>query len=96
MTRSLAFQVRLIPGPEHTFTDASEASIYTQDISRALRVSALLKTGTVGVNKNFSPEVETPFGGVKASGSGRESGKAGLMEYLEPKTIHIRFVLSII
>ncbi|CAI7655796.1 unnamed protein product [Penicillium crustosum] len=67
----------------------SEASIYTQDISRALRVSGLLKTGTVGINKNFSPEVETPFGGVKASGSGRESGKAGLMEYLEPKTIHI-------
>ncbi|GLA43437.1 hypothetical protein AnigIFM63309_001363 [Aspergillus niger] len=66
------------------------ACIYTSDITRALRVSALLEAGTVGINKNFGPSVETPFGGVKTSGVGRESGKMGLMEYLESKTIHIR------
>ncbi|KMK55475.1 aldehyde dehydrogenase, putative [Aspergillus fumigatus Z5] len=44
--------------------DRPKASIYTEDLSRALRVSARLRTGTVGINKSVSPEVETPFGGV--------------------------------
>lgn len=48
-----------------TYTHVFEASIYTQDISIAPYISALLKTGTVGVNKSFSPALETPFGGVK-------------------------------
>ncbi|KAL1637160.1 hypothetical protein SLS56_000818 [Neofusicoccum ribis] len=66
------------------------ATLYTQSISRALRVSAQLETGTVGVNSSFSPNPQTPFGGVKQSGQGRELGYQGLLAYLDTKTIHIK------
>ena len=48
-----------------------------------------IEAGTVGVNSAFSTSPQTPFGGWKQSGFGRESGEEGLMEYLQPKTIHI-------
>jgi acyl-CoA reductase-like NAD-dependent aldehyde dehydrogenase len=38
------------------------------------------------------PDLNTPFGGIKASGQGRELGKYGLMEYTEPKAVHIKYV----
>ncbi|KKY26083.1 putative aldehyde dehydrogenase [Diplodia seriata] len=65
------------------------ATLYTNSISRALRVSGLLEAGTVGVNTSFMPSPTTPFGGVKQSGSGRELGLQGLLAYLDTKTIHI-------
>ncbi|KPM42902.1 Aldehyde dehydrogenase, cytosolic 1 [Neonectria ditissima] len=66
------------------------ACIYTSDVSRALRVSAALETGGVSVNSPFLPELNTPFGGVKQSGQGRELGAHGLYSYLEPQSVHIR------
>ncbi|KAL2821401.1 aldehyde dehydrogenase domain-containing protein [Aspergillus cavernicola] len=66
------------------------ASIYTSNLDRALRVSSALECGGVAVNSPFMPELNTPFGGVKASGQGRELGKHGLLEYTEPKSIHIK------
>ncbi|KAL1631477.1 hypothetical protein SLS54_000238 [Diplodia seriata] len=66
------------------------ATLYTNSISRALRVSGLLEAGTVGVNTSFMPSPTTPFGGVKQSGSGRELGLQGLLAYLDTKTIHIK------
>ncbi|KAL1651262.1 hypothetical protein SLS58_000601 [Diplodia intermedia] len=66
------------------------ATLYTNSISRALRVSGLLEAGTVGVNTSFTPSPTTPFGGVKQSGSGRELGLQGLLAYLDTKTIHIK------
>jgi aldehyde dehydrogenase (NAD+) len=67
------------------------AYIHTTDVTRALRVSAKLEAGTVYVNSNFGITVNTPFGGFKESGNGsRESGKAGLMSYLEAKTVLIK------
>lgn len=58
-------------------------------MSRALRVASKLKVGTVGINASYFPTPEVPFGGYKASGYGRECGKAGLLAYLQEKAIKI-------
>ncbi|KIW20125.1 hypothetical protein PV08_00700 [Exophiala spinifera] len=64
--------------------------IYTKSLNRGLRVSSALETGGVSINFPFIPETQTPFGGMKQSGSGRELGEEGLKAYLEPKTINIQ------
>jgi len=71
-------------------TSRATAQIYSKDITRVLRVSAALETGNVGVNTFHNPNVFAPFGGTKQSGIGREAGKAGLMAWLESKTISIK------
>jgi succinate-semialdehyde dehydrogenase/glutarate-semialdehyde dehydrogenase len=63
------------------------AYIYTEGLDRALRVSNALEAGMVGVNRGIISDVAAPFGGVKESGVGRESGSEGIEEYLEPKYI---------
>ncbi|KAH7051151.1 aldehyde dehydrogenase [Macrophomina phaseolina] len=65
------------------------ATVYTNDLNRALRISSKLESGGVSVNSPYLPELNTAFGGSKQSGSGRELGKYGLYEYLEPKSVHI-------
>ena len=65
------------------------ATVYTSDIARALRVASALEAGTVGINSAFNTSPQTPFGGFKQSGYGRESGVEGIKHYLQPKTIHI-------
>jgi len=60
---------------------------YTNDISRAYRVSEKLEYGMVGVNDHAPFSVQVPFGGVKESGIGREGGKYGLDDYLETKLV---------
>ena len=65
------------------------STIYTSDIARALRVAGQIEAGTVGINSAFSTSPQTPFGGFKQSGYGRESGVEGIKNYLQPKTIHI-------
>lgn len=62
---------------------------YTNDISRAFRVSERLETGMVGLNTGAISMEVAPFGGVKQSGLGREGGREGIEEYLETKTFHI-------
>jgi aldehyde dehydrogenase (NAD+) len=63
------------------------ASIYTSDVTRAMRVSALLEAGTVTINAPYGLTLTPPFGGMKQSGYGRESGKYGLYEWLQPKAV---------
>ena len=63
------------------------AYIYTKDLTRAFEVSERLEYGIVGVNDGVPSTPHTPFGGVKASGIGREGGKWGIEEYLEVKYI---------
>lgn len=53
-----------------------------------------IEAGTVGINSAFNTAIQTPFGGFKQSGIGRESGKEALNEYVQPKTIHINMNLK--
>ena len=59
--------------------------IYTRDISRAMRVFEKLRFGIVGINDINPTAAAAPFGGMKASGLGREGGREGIAEYLETK-----------
>ncbi len=64
--------------------------VYTQDLSRALTVCEQLETGMVGLNQGVISNPSAPFGGVKASGFGREGGAEGIEEYLETKYVGIK------
>jgi succinate-semialdehyde dehydrogenase / glutarate-semialdehyde dehydrogenase len=63
------------------------AYLYTRDIKRAFRVIEKLETGMVGLNQGMVSNAAAPFGGVKASGFGREGGPEGINEYLEIKYV---------
>ncbi|KAM6510442.1 hypothetical protein FSOLCH5_010882 [Fusarium solani] len=65
------------------------SGVFTRDISRALRFSSSLETGVVGVNCVSLQNMQTPFGGKKQSGIGREFGEYALRLYTEPKTVLI-------
>ncbi len=65
------------------------AYLWTRDLSRAFRVSEALDFGIVGVNDGAPSAPQAPFGGVKASGLGREGGKWGIEEFLDLKYISI-------
>lgn len=62
------------------------AYVHTRDIATAIAVSEQLDYGMVAVNDWYVATPEAPFGGMKQSGLGRESGSEGILEYLEPKT----------
>jgi succinate-semialdehyde dehydrogenase/glutarate-semialdehyde dehydrogenase len=63
------------------------AYVYTSDIKRAFRVVEKLETGMVGLNQGLVSNPAAPFGGVKASGFGREGGPEGIDEYLAIKYV---------
>jgi len=63
------------------------AMVFTENLSRAHRVSANLKAGTVWVNCFFIRDLRAPFGGVGASGIGREGGNFSREFFTEPKAI---------
>ncbi len=75
------------------YANASEAGlaayIYSKDEGRAWRMAEALETGMVGVNCTALSNATSPFGGVKASGLGREGARQGLDEYLDYKTLTI-------
>ena len=60
---------------------------YTRDIGRVWRMSESLEYGMVGINEGIISNEMAPFGGVKASGSGREGSKYGIDDYLDIKYI---------
>lgn len=66
------------------------SSIWTENLSRAHRVSPKLEVGLVWVNTWFLRDLRAPFGGVKLSGIGREGGKHSLAFYSEPSNICIK------
>ncbi|QLC73663.1 NAD-dependent succinate-semialdehyde dehydrogenase [Pseudomonas sp. LPB0260] len=61
------------------------AYCYTRDLGRAWRMSEALEYGMVGINEGLISTEVAPFGGVKASGLGREGSKYGIEDYLEIK-----------
>ena len=65
------------------------AYTYTRDLRRALAVAEGLETGLVGLNAGVISNPAAPFGGIKASGFGREGGREGIEEYLEVKYVGI-------
>lgn len=66
------------------------AGIWTRDVSRAHRVAAQMECGQVYVNEYFSGGVETPFGGFKSSGIGREKGFEALRSYSQLRVVTIK------
>ena len=90
--------------PIYTFSDEQEgidmandtefglvAYAFTRDHARVVRVYEGLQTGMVGINQGVVSNPAAPFGGVKASGFGREGGAEGIEEYLETKYVGLAF-----
>lgn len=65
------------------------AYIQTKNLNRALRLSTELCAGTVCINGAMQIQPESPFGGERLSGHGREGGREGLEEFLRTKTVSI-------
>lgn len=63
--------------------------VFSRDIKQALNVAQEIEAGSVYVNEWFGGSVETPFGGMKKSGIGREKGLEALDSYLQTKNISI-------
>ena len=65
------------------------AGVFTRDLARAHRVVARLEAGTTWINAYNLTPVEAPFGGVKASGLGRENGRAALEHWSRVKSVYV-------
>lgn len=101
-TRALTEEVFGPVAPIVTFSNEDEAItlanatdyglvsyLYTTGLNRAIRVSEALECGMVGLNTGLVSNPAAPFGGVKASGFGREGGSEGINEYLEVKYVAV-------
>ncbi|RRR16912.1 NAD-dependent phenylacetaldehyde dehydrogenase, partial [Enterobacter hormaechei] len=67
------------------------ASIWTNDLSKALGLIPKIEAGTLWVNMHTFLDPSVPFGGVKASGIGREFSDAFIEDYTELKSVMIRY-----
>ena len=66
------------------------AGVWSRDSAKVWRIARAVRSGTVWINTYKEGSISTPFGGVKASGIGREKGVAGLRAYSQPKGIFWR------
>ncbi len=67
------------------------ATLWTTDLNRTMRISKGIESGIVWVNTWLNRDLRTPFGGMKASGVGREGGFEALKFFTEQKNICIRY-----
>lgn len=67
------------------------ATVWTNDLNRTMRLSNQLQAGIVWVNTWMMRDLRTPFGGVKASGVGREGGFEALRFFTEAKNVCIQY-----
>ena len=63
------------------------ASIWTQDLDKAERLSKIVQSGIVSVNNVVASDPRVPFGGVKQSGFGRELSRYGMLEFVNIKSV---------
>ncbi|MFU8823629.1 betaine-aldehyde dehydrogenase [Yoonia sp.] len=66
------------------------AGVFTADLTRAHRMAAGFQAGTCYINTYNDAPVESPFGGNKLSGVGRENSKAGIEHYSQIKSVYVR------
>lgn len=66
------------------------AGVWSRDVHTCLNFARRVRAGTVWTNTWMDGFSELPFGGFKESGQGRELGRYGIEEYLEPKTVQMR------
>ena len=71
-------------------TPHAPSGVVTKSLDSAIKLANSLRAGTVYVNSYDVFDSNTPFGGYKDSGVGRELGEAGLKNYLEEKTVIIK------
>lgn len=67
---------------------ALAAGIWSREFKRAWRLGRQLQAGTVWINTYKQFSVSTPFGGWRDSGLGREKGRAGILQYMEQKSLY--------
>lgn len=67
------------------------SSIWTNDLKRAHRVAEEIEAGIVWINSWLVRDLRTPFGGVKASGVGREGGWEAMRFFTEPKNVFVKY-----
>ncbi|MFN5910528.1 MAG: aldehyde dehydrogenase [Bacteroidota bacterium] len=67
------------------------ATLWTNDLQRAHRMADHLHSGIVWINSWLVRDLRTPFGGVKASGVGREGGWEALRFFTEPKNVFVKY-----
>ena len=66
-------------------------TVWTENLKRAHRVSAGVKSGMIWVNCWLLRDLRVPFGGMKQSGVGREGGDEALRFFTEPKTVCLKY-----
>lgn len=66
------------------------ASIWTRDVGRGERLARRIDAGCVFVNESVKSDPRLPFGGIKASGYGRELGREGIREFVNRKTVWVQ------
>jgi len=74
------------------------SSVWTRDVRRGEQIARQLKTGTSNVNEALNAawgSVDSPMGGMKASGLGRRHGMEGIMKYTEPQTVATQSLMLI-
>jgi succinate-semialdehyde dehydrogenase/glutarate-semialdehyde dehydrogenase len=77
--------LRLANGSEYGLA----AYVFAGDLGRAIRIGEGLEAGMVGINRGVLSDPSAPFGGVKASGIGREGAREGLREFEETQYLSV-------
>lgn len=94
----LAIQVAKDPDEAIAMADDSVyglgANVYTNDLQLAMRAMENIKAGTFWINDPLTDNDAAPFGGMRASGIGRELGQEGLDAFREPKHVHMDYVME--
>ena len=63
------------------------AGIWTGDTTRAIRIAERIQAGTIYVNNYFNSATQSPVGGYKQSGYGRENGIEGMLSFMQTKSV---------